>query len=205
MRLFVAVEVGDAIRDEVTRVQTLLGDAIAAVTTPPHVAWISSLALHLTLRFLGEVDEAAARRLSVLLAEPFRIAPFDVEWLGLGAFPSHRSPRTLWIGVGKGAHELGELEAELSRRIDRGPVVAEPFHPHLTVGRMRTPGVDVNWTQLFQSITVRGVRSRVNRVTLYRSALGPRGPNYTGLAHASLTSSRVEPAADRDPSAKGDS
>jgi 2'-5' RNA ligase len=94
----------------------------------------------------------------------------------------------LWIGVSKGAHELGALEAALSRRLQRVAVDIEPYRPHLTIGRVRTPGKGVDWEQLFRDTTVRGVRTHVKRVTMYRSTLSQRGPHYTEMAHAALHS-----------------
>jgi 2'-5' RNA ligase len=199
VRLFVAVDVGDAVRDEVARVSSLINEALAARTIPPRVTWVSRGAVHLTLCFLGEIADADVPGLQNRLAEPIDVAPFEVEWHGLGAFPSHRQPRTLWIGVSRGAKELGRLESALSRRLDRVEVEAQPYRPHLTLGRVRMPGAGVNWEDLFRSIAVRGVRTRVERVTLYRSVLSQRGPNYTEMAHAALHSTGSE-----GPSAAGD-
>jgi 2'-5' RNA ligase len=199
MRLFLAVDVGDAVRDEVVRVTSLMNEAIAAANTPPRVTWVARGSVHLTLSFLGEIAEADVPDLQRRLADPIQIAPFDVEWHGLGAFPLPRHPRTLWIGISRGAAQLGELESALSRRLDRVEIDAQPYRPHLTVGRVRTPGKGVDWEKLFERITVRGVRTRVQRVALYRSTLTPRGPNYTEMAHAALHSTGV-----RAPNAEGD-
>ena len=166
MRLFVAVDVGDAVRDEVGRVVSLMNEAVAAANVPPRVTWVARVAVHLTLSFLGEVAEPDVVDLLKRLADPMKVEPFEVEWHGLGAFPSPRHPRTLWIGVSKGARELGRLESPLSRRLDRVEVDAQPYRPHLTVGRVRTPGAGVNWEHLFQSIAVRGVRTEVRRLPL---------------------------------------
>lgn len=199
MRLLVAVDVGDAVRDEVVRVSSLIDEALAAAKAPPRVTWVSRFAIHLTIQFLGEVAESDVPRLQRVLSEPIDLAPFDVEWHGVGAFPSPRHPRTLWIGIGRGATELGLLESKVSQRLDRAEPGAEPFRPHLTLGRVRTLGVGVSWENVLRDISVRGVRSRVGHLTLYRSALSPRGPNYTEMAHAALHSSGVlAPGADGD-------
>ncbi len=170
----------------------MIDEALAATTAPPRVTWVGRSAVHLTLRFFGEVAEGDVPGLERGLADPIDIPPFEVEWHGLGAFPSHRHPRTLWIGVRRGATELGRLESVLSRRLDRATLDAQPYRPHLTLGRVRTPGAGVNWDTVFRGITVRGVRTSVRRVTLYRSTLTPRGPNYTEMAHAALHSTGVQ-------------
>jgi 2'-5' RNA ligase len=189
MRLFVAVDVGDEVRAEVSRVTAEIGAAIGTGDTAPRVAWVAPKALHLTLRFLGEIGDDEAGWLRDALAPPISQAPFAIEWRGLGAFPGPRHPRVLWIGLVTGAEALGSLEAEVSRRIDRvsaGVEEAQPFRPHLTIGRVKTPGKGVDWPEILKATDVRGVRSLVDRITLYRSQLSPRGPNYTALIQAPL-------------------
>ncbi len=203
MRLFVAVDVGDAVRAEAARVIQAISDRIAAVRTPPKITWVKPAALHVTLRFIGEVDDAAVPSLCERLAPPFALAPFAVEWRGLGAFPSARQPRALWLGVVAGGASLGALEAEVTRRLV-GTVDAQPrpLLPHLTLGRIKMAGAGVDWPKILQAIEVRGARSAVDRVTLYRSELSQRprhklraapggvegrGPHYTGLVSAPLT------------------
>jgi 2'-5' RNA ligase len=188
MRLFVAIDVGDAVRAEASRVIKVISDKIEAVKTPPKITWVKPTALHVTLRFIGEVDEAAVADLQTRLAPPMAMAPFEVEWRGVGAFPSTRHPRALWLGVVAGGAQLGELEAEVSRRL-MGTIDPEPrpLLPHLTLGRIKMTGAGVDWPKVLQAVDVRGARSVVDRVTLYRSVLSHRGPNYTGLVSAPLT------------------
>jgi 2'-5' RNA ligase len=191
-RLFVAVNVGDTVRAEVARVIQAIRDKIEAVKTPPRVVWVKPSALHVTLRFIGDVDEAAVPSLCERLAPPFAMAPFDVEWRGVGAFPSTRHPRALWLGVVGGGGRLGELEAEVTRRL-AGTIdpVARPLLPHLTLGRIKMAGAGMDWPKVLQAIEVRGARSPVDRVTLYRSHLSHQGPHYTGLVSAPLTADRA--------------
>ena len=188
MRLFVAVDVGDAVRAEVARVIQAISDKIAAVKTPPKITWVKPAALHVTLRFIGDVEEAAVPRLRERLAPAIGLAPFELEWRGLGAFPSASQPRALWLGVVAGGALLGALEAEVTRRLV-GTVDAEPrpLLPHLTLGRIKMAGAGADWPKILQAIEVRGARSVVDRVTLYRSELSQGGPHYTGLVSAPLT------------------
>lgn len=186
-RLFVGIDIGEAVRTEAARVIQAISGRIAAATTPPKVTWVEPAALHLTLRFLGNVDDAVVPVLCDRLAPPIGMAPFDIEWRGLGVFPSVRHPRALWLGVVSGGAALGALEAEVARRLV-GTVDAEarPLLPHLTLGRVKMAGAGVDWPKVLQVVDVRGVRSPVDRITLYRSRLSPRGPNYTGLVSAPL-------------------
>lgn len=185
-RLFIAIDVGDAVRAEVTRVVAALGAKLEAVKTPPKVTWVKPAALHVTLRFLGETDDAEAARVRDALTPEIAIAPFDVEWRGLGAFPSPRHPRALWMGIIRGAAQLGAVEAEIAHRLGTVDGEARPFLPHLTIGRIKMAGQGVDWPKVLKAVEVRGVTSRADRVTLYRSELSQRGPHYTGLVSAPL-------------------
>jgi 2'-5' RNA ligase len=189
MRVFVAVDVGDAVRREVTRVVTTLTGKLEAVKTPPKVVWVKPASLHVTIKFIGEVEEAEVARLQELLAPPIAIAPFDIQWRGIGAFPSSRHPRALWLGVINGAAPLARIEAEVSRRLAGAAAVElddRALLPHLTLGRIKMAGAGVDWPMLLQSVEVKGAASHVDRVTLYRSELSRGGPHYTGLASAPL-------------------
>jgi 2'-5' RNA ligase len=194
MRTFLAIDVGDAVRAEAARVIRALSVQIEAVTTPPKVAWVKPAALHLTLRFIGEIDEAAVPDLCQRLAPPIAMAPFDVEWRGLGAFPSTRHPRALWLGVVSGGGWLGALEAEVTRRLT-GVLdpVARPLLPHLTLGRIKMAGAGMDWPKVLQKIEVRNARSPVDRIGLYRSQLSSRGPHYTELVSAPLCLHETKP------------
>lgn len=189
LRVFVAVDVGDAVRREVTRVVSMLGAQLEAVKKPPKVTWVKPSALHVTIRFLGEQPQSDVERLQELLAPPIPIAPFALEWRGIGTFPNKKHPRALWLGVIHGAAPLAAVEAEVSRRIAQHKAVAledQAFLPHLTIGRVKMAGEGVDWPKLLQAAEVRGATSMVDRVTLYRSQLSQHGPNYTGLVSSPL-------------------
>ena len=189
MRVFVAVDVGEAVRREVTRVMTTLTGKLEAVKTPPKVVWVKPAALHVTIRFIGEVESAEVERLQELLAPPIAIAPFELQWRGVGTFPNNKQPRALWLGVINGAAPLAQVEAEVSRRLAGESAVEiedRAFLPHLTIGRVKMAGAGVDWPKLLQAVEVKRITSIVDRVTLYRSELSQRGPNYTGLVSAPL-------------------
>ena len=189
MRVFVAVDIGDAVRREVTRVVSSLTGKLEAVKTPPKVVWVKASALHVTVKFLGEVEPPEVERLQELLAPPIPIAPFELVWRGIGTFPSAKNPRALWLGVTNGAAPLAEVEAEVSRRLAGESAVEldeRAFLPHLTLGRVKMAGAGVDWPKILKSVEVKHVTSVVDRVTLYRSQLSQFGPNYTGLVSAPL-------------------
>jgi RNA 2',3'-cyclic 3'-phosphodiesterase len=189
MRVFVAVDVGDAVRREAMRVVATLSGKLEAVKTPPRVAWVKPAALHVTIKFIGEVEEPEVERLQELLAPPIEMPPFELAWRGVGAFPSPKRPRALWLGVINGAAPLARLEAEVSRRLAGAKAVElddRALLPHLTLGRVKMAGEGVDWPKVLKAVEVKDVTSRVDRVTLYRSQLSHQGPHYTGLISAPL-------------------
>ena len=189
MRLFVAVDVGDAVRREAARVVAALSGKLEAVKKPPKVVWVKPQALHVTVKFLGEVAPERVDELCELLAPPIPIAPFEVSWRGIGTFPSNRHPRALWLGVINGAAPLAQIEAEVSRRLAGSNAVElddRALLPHLTLGRVKMAGEGVDWPKILKQAEVRNAVSRVERVTLYRSQLAQLGPQYTELVSAPL-------------------
>jgi 2'-5' RNA ligase len=187
-RVFVAVDVGDAVRREAARVVSALQMKLEAAKTPPKVTWVKPAALHVTIRFLGEVDAAEVERITPLLAAPIAMAPFDVHWRGIGTFPNNRHPRALWLGVINGAAQLAAIEAEVSKRLTGAAVELDEraLLPHLTLGRVKMAGAGVDWPKVLQSAEVKNATSRVDRVTLYQSKLSQYGPHYTELVSAPL-------------------
>ena len=203
-RVFVAIDVGDTVRREAARVVAALTGKLEAVKKPPKVTWVKPAALHLTIKFIGEVDPDRADALASLLMAPIRIKPFDVQWRGIGTFPSSKHPRALWLGVISGAAQLAEVEAEVSRRF-AGPQAVEiegrPLLPHLTLGRVKMAGEGVDWPKILQASEVKQAVTRVDRVALYQSTLpqpfgrrragvsaveGQQGPHYTELVSTPL-------------------
>jgi 2'-5' RNA ligase len=190
VRVFIAVDVGDAVRREAARVIGALQMKLEAAKTPPKVVWVKPAALHVTIRFLGEVEPGEVERLMPLLAPPIPVAPFEVHWRGIGTFPNNRHPRALWLGVIHGAVQLAAVEAEISRRLAGAAVELDDraLLPHLTLGRVKMAGAGIDWPKLLQSAEVKNARSVVDRVTLYQSRLSQYGPHYTELVSAPLIS-----------------
>lgn len=199
MRVFVAVDVGDAVRREAARVVSALQMKLEAAKTPPKVVWVKPAALHVTIRFLGEVEPAEVERITPLLAPPILLAPFDVQWRGIGTFPNNRHPRALWLGVIHGAAQLAAIEAEISKRLAGAAVDLDDraLLPHLTLGRVKMAGAGVDWPKVLQSAEVKNATSFIDRVTLYQSKLSQHGPHYTELVSAPLIDQAISRSSDR--------
>ena len=138
MRLFVAVALPPEAAGEL--------DEVAAPLRParPDLRWTGRDAWHLTLAFLGEVDEAVIAKLSVRLERAARRHPFlSLSLAGAGAFPSATRARVLWTGIQGDRRELGLLAASAgagARRAGAPPAASgRGYQPHLTLARCRAP------------------------------------------------------------------
>jgi RNA 2',3'-cyclic 3'-phosphodiesterase len=187
MRLFVAVDLSEEARQAMAAEQKRIAAALAGRQTS--LKWVRPEHLHLTLVFLGSVDEARGRAVVDAIGRDVDAAPFDMVFDGVGAFPSHGEPRILWTGVTEGAADLVALHRELRQRAAALGIALEDraFHPHLTLGRWRESRRQDRDRALAAGGRDPIARVRVERATLYESRLSPSGPTYTVLAHANLT------------------
>ena len=199
MRVFVAVDIGDAVRREAARVVSALQMKLEAAKTPPKVVWVKPAALHVTIRFLGEMKPDEVERIKPLLADPIAMAPFEVQWRGIGTFPNNRHPRALWLGVIKGAAQLAAIEAEISKRLTGAAVEIDDraLLPHLTLGRVKMAGGGIDWPKVLQSAEVKNAVSFIDRVTLYHSQLSQYGPHYTEIVSAALIDRPITRSSDQ--------
>jgi len=147
--------------------------------------------MHLTLVFLGEVDETRAMPLIEDIGREIVQPPFDVVFGELGVFPPRGAPNVLWTGVTAGAEPAIALQRIVSERVSRHgfPPETRPFRPHLTLARWRDArSAD---RQHVMTADQRDVATlRVDHVTLYQSRLSSAGPSYTALTRANLCSPR---------------
>ncbi len=145
--------------------------------------------IHVTLKFLGETDEAAIPKLIDAMDKAVKgVAPFEISLKGMGSFPSKDNIRVVWVGM-HGAEPLISIAKVLGDECARLGFEKEerPFSPHLTVGRMKDP----TGTEQVKGIIERfkdhdfGMRP-VRSIRLKKSVLGPKGPAYTTVAEVVL-------------------
>lgn len=141
MRLFVALEIPRALRDELDRHCRALRGGL------PKARWVRPEAMHLTLRFLGETDPAVLPALHRELEAAFiRVPAFSLRLDEPGVFPPRGKSRVIWTGIagadGQECEELSSLRDEVAGAVHRGASVEpekRPFHPHLTLARCSPP------------------------------------------------------------------
>lgn len=176
VRCFVAADFPPEVREDLGRLQERLRKRSL------DLKWVRPESMHLTLKFLGEVPgetfEALLEALETPLGGggPLRLAPS-----GLGAFPSTRRARVLWVGLEGDVAPLARLALEIEARVEPLGIPREgrPFAPHLTLGRARGPaGVPGLEAALETEIGYTGPTFTVGALTLYESRLRPQGPAY---------------------------
>lgn len=187
MRLFIAIDLDDdaraAIADAQRRLKAAFDDSRSAIK------WVRPEQMHLTLVFLGEIQEARAAEIVAALDDGVRQAPFDLTFAGIGVFPPRGAPNVLWVGASSGEAASIALQRELADRVQRLGVVLErrPFHPHLTLARWKTSRGADRARALESARDAPIATVRVDHATLYQSRLSSAGPTYTALARATLS------------------
>jgi len=183
----VAVELDDVVKKRAAGIaETLREDLGGAVTA----RWIAPDNLHITLWFIGEVDDARARTIAGALDHPFATRAFDLELRGAGAFPPHGMPRVFWIGVAGGRDSMSALYGELETRFGPLGFDAErrPYSAHLTIARVKearkSSGRRVR--DVLREADADAGRCWIGAVTLFRSRLSPKGAAYEPLLRVAL-------------------
>ena len=185
LRTFIAVETPDDVQAALRRLIAELSTDAAAVR------WVRPENVHLTLKFLGDVDETEIHRVchSARDAAEGSVA-FQVPCIGVGAFPSPARPRTVWVGIQDPEGLLDELHRRLEKTLRPlgFPREKRKYHPHLTLGRLRynRRGGDELREQIEQQKNLEIGTLDVRRLVVFSSDLTPDGPVYTALARCPL-------------------
>lgn len=200
IRAFIAVEVPEAAAERAGAViERLRADGVEGVK------WVQPRHFHLTLKFLGETRQDDLPALSEALREVAgRAAPFSLALAGVGAFPSARRPRVVWLGVASGSEPLVALACATDGACAALGWAREekPYHPHLTLGRTRelqrgragrpTASPEALTRALERESSAAAGEVRVERIVLVRSELQRGGPVYTVLDAFPLTGAILE-------------
>ena len=188
IRAFIAIDLPPEILQHLEQVSVQLKKRLEGVP----VRWVPVDNIHLTLKFLGDVSPANVDMLKkILQIEVDGHHAFEISVGGLGAYPSPRRPRVVWVGVEAPA-ELTAVQNGVESAMARLGYAREerPFSPHLTLGRVSRNAIGRDERLIGESIEAiklgfLGV-ARVNEVHLYKSDLQPNGAVYTRLFTALL-------------------
>jgi len=179
VRCFLAIPVGPEPSALLARAQERLR------RTGADVKWVERENLHLTLKFLGEVEES---RLDAVRGSARDIAAgtpaMAMRYRGIGCFPHERAPRVVWVGTAFAPDAIGTLAARLETELAaRGfPTENRPFRGHVTLGRVRSPRGAKDLARELGGLRDGDFGGQAaDGFVLFRSDLGPSGPKYSVL------------------------
>lgn len=186
MRLFIAVDLDAPARRAVEEAITQLRDRaerrIRGLSRS--VAWVAPRNLHITLHFIGDIEDGRLEGLRDAIAGPLDLGSPRVRFSGWGVYPARGAPRVIWIGVTDGAEALTRAHQLLKSRLEGAGIGTEarPWFPHVTTGRVRTPSAPA-WRELVRDAAATAACEwAVSECTLYRSHLSSGGPTYEALS-----------------------
>jgi 2'-5' RNA ligase len=187
MRLFVAIEMNRSVEGAAREVIDDLRDRVARLAPRARVTWSAAERIHVTVRFIGEADEARAQNIRAALGPTIDAPVFDLTIEGVGAFPPRGAPRVFWAGLTDGRDNLLEVERAVSQRL--GLLVSpedRPYSPHLTLARVKEPA-SLSRTALLEGLATRRFgKVHVDAITLFESRLSPQGASHVPLQRSAL-------------------
>ncbi|OLC98845.1 MAG: RNA 2',3'-cyclic phosphodiesterase [Acidobacteria bacterium] len=178
MRLFVALEIPSAVRENLAAFL----DSLRGISKEPR--WVRPGNLHVTLKFLGEVEEAKVAAIRNALKEMRCEQAIKLNFRCLGFFPNEKHPRVFWAGIEASAN-LKILATDIDGAMDKLGIPREqrPFSAHLTLARFERPGLSEALRKAIATNMERDFGSlRTNEFHLIQSKLNPSGAQYTTLA-----------------------
>lgn len=187
MRIFYALELPADVRERVAaHVAQLRGGTEPTLK----ISWERTEKLHLTLKFLGEIEAA---RLEAVTRAGVRAAGacdrFEVSLREAGAFPAGGNPRVLWLGLHDASGHLAALQERLETECEREGFARErrPFRPHITIARIRFPNAAARHVaRLHRETEFAPAVFGVGEFVVMQSQLGAGGSRYTALSRHEL-------------------
>jgi 2'-5' RNA ligase len=186
-RVFCAIDLAANARADLMRQISRLREAV------PHAqaSWSREENTHLTLKFLGDIQTSRVSNLSNAAARAVAdFSPFQITLEETGVFPNHGTPRVLWIGVKDESGKLAELHSRLEEACAREgfPKEERPFHPHLTIARLRKPQGARTLAAAHKEMRFEPADVAVAELLVIRSE-----PSATGSKYTVISRHRLEP------------
>ncbi len=183
MRLFVALDIPDAVREALAKISRDLRALC------PTARWVRLEGVHVTLKFIGETPTEKAGQIRAALNGARASGPIELRFGGLGFFPNARRPRVLWAGVAAGA-ALSDLATSIETHLEPLGIPRETrqFSPHLTLARLDAPrGLDALRTAVERLGAPEFGSASAREFHLYQSVLKRGGAEYTRWASYAIS------------------
>ena len=186
-RCFIAIELPEEVKAGLTRLQAKLK------ASQLRVKWVDPYGIHLTLKFLGNVDADRISQITGAMEEAAQgVPPFHLEIKGLGVFPNLRRVQVAWVGVSGEVDKLVQLQQRLESNLAGLGFAPEPraFTPHLTLARVRDQASPEERQRLGQLIADTKFEATgsfpVEAISLIRSQLTREGAIYSQISSVKL-------------------
>ncbi len=184
MRSFIAIDIDSKVRENLKDMVTRFKKVSSKIK------WVKPEAMHLTLKFLGNINKKEADQIKEIMDNVSAgYSIFHLECKGIGTFPQRsRKPKIIWAGI-KENTSLKALQSHLETELEKIGFLREKrsFHSHLTLGRVKKnaevqrllPELEINQDSVFG-------KTKVDRLTLFKSTLTPSGAIYDILYESPL-------------------
>ncbi|AGB41545.1 2'-5' RNA ligase [Halobacteroides halobius DSM 5150] len=186
IRCFIGIQLSEITKEKIDKVKNILRDCSL------QVKWVEKYNFHITIKFLGELTKPEIEEVGQVLE---KIAqnnkkPFTINIEGLGAFPNLNYPRTMWVGIEKGSQKLGQINQEIENElISLGfKKKHHEYTPHITLGRVnpKENNLQLLSKKLKEFPFKIEIPEVVDKITLIKSTLTPKGPIYQSLSEFDL-------------------
>jgi 2'-5' RNA ligase len=188
IRSFIAIELPGELKLEITRLQASL-----KVGNQPRIKWVNPNSIHLTLKFLGNIEPTMIEPITEAMTEAAqKVTPFNLDVQQLGAFPNLKRVQVVWLGLGGEIDKLSQLQQFIEANMARLGFAPEQrqFKPHLTLARVgdgASPDERQRFGELIASTSFKTSQLiKVNSVNLIKSQLTREGAIYSRISSAGL-------------------
>ncbi len=185
IRTFICIDLPSPIRNELATLQNSLKP------TSSGVRWSNPDGIHLTLKFLGDVDETALDDIHHAVQKAAEnTGPFRIDLSGTGAFPSFARPNVYWIGIKEPSGALLALQRNIENELEKlgFPKEHRAFSPHLTIGRVKSQSGLKELGKTLQDVKLPSMTFLVDDIIVMKSLLQPGGARYIPLSVVKLKS-----------------
>ena len=176
MRAFVAIEISKEIKAEIFKIQNLLK------TVGLEAKWVKPENIHLTVAFLGSIDDRQAAAIKEILtpASQFIEKPINLQLGQISAFPSASRARVIFLDLSGETEKAKTSAAQIRSELKKKKIWFDEksFVPHLTFARLKKPQ---NLSSLIEKVPIEKISFEVKEFSLYQSRLSPSGSIYTKL------------------------
>ena len=170
MRLFIAFDVPDEVKEYMAKVQNIIGNNLA------EVRWVKKEQMHLTLKFLGEVQPNRTEKIKDELRK-IKFNPFTVHLDSMGVFPSEDYVRVVWVGLEPEDRAI-ELQRSIDEKLQQLFKKEKDFKAHITLGRIKYVENKEDFLNKLKKVNVEKRRFNVDNFKLMKSTLTRQGPVY---------------------------